>query len=96
MLLRHQAENFSVLTQIREVRKLAPQLKFWGELSAFLQNKIRESDFNIKIHEIHFYEMLVQFSKPFSIIQAFTALWAINNKEMAAFSKLQKYPLNLI
>ena len=51
IILRHQAENISVLTQIREVRKLALQLKFWGELSAFLQNEIHETDYKKKIHE---------------------------------------------
>ena len=74
MLLRNQAENISVLTQIREVRKLAQELKFGGEFSAFFQNKICESDYNMKIHEIHFYDMLAPFSKQFSIILAFTAL----------------------
>ena len=85
MLLRNQAENISVLTQIWEVRKLPLQPKFWGELSAFLQNEIRESYHDKKIHENHFYEILVHFSKQFSIIQAFTALWAINNKEITSF-----------
>ena len=96
MFLRNEGENKSVLTPIWEGRILPPELKLCGEGSAFFQNKICESDYNMKIHEIHFYEKLVPFSKQFSIILAFTALWAINNKEMAAFSKLRKYPLNLI
>ena len=96
MLFRNQAENISVLTRIWEVRKLPGQLQFWGELSALLQNEICESYYDKKIHENHFYEILVLFSKPFSVIQAFTALWAINNEEMAAFSKLQRYPFYLL
>ena len=91
-----QLPGISVLTQIWEVRKLPPQLKFQGGLPAFLQTKIRESYYDKKIHENHFYEILVLFSKPFYIVLAFTAPWAINNKEMAAFSKVQRYPLNLL
>ena len=87
MLLRNQAENISVITQIWEVSKLPPQPIFWGELSTFLQNEIRESYYDEKIHENQFYEILVIFYNPFSIIQAFTSLWAMNNKEMAALSK---------
>ena len=70
MLLRNQAENISVLTQIWGVRKLPQQPKFQGEFS----KQIRESYNDKKIYENNFYEILVKFSEPFSIIQAFTAL----------------------
>ena len=45
MLVRNQAKNISVFTQIWDVRQLGPQRKFLGELSAFLQNEICESDY---------------------------------------------------
>ena len=68
MLLRNQAKNISVLTHIWEVRKLPPQPKFRGELSAFLQNEIRESYYDKEIHKNRCYEILVLISKSFSII----------------------------
>ena len=92
MFLRHQAENFSLLTKIREVRKMTPQLK--GDLSllsVFLQNKIHETIYKNIIHENYFYEILFLFSKRFSIIQVFTALCVINTIEMAAFSILGSF-----
>ena len=60
MLLIHQDKIKSMYTQIGEVRKLPPQVKF-------LKNEIRESFYYKKIHKNHFYEISALLSESFSI-----------------------------
>ena len=51
------------------------------------KKKIREAYFYKKIFEITIIRLTIAEIKQFSIIQAFTALWDIKIKEMAAISK---------